>query len=374
MFRWPLRLLPYLWLPVMIMWAYLADQGFRRPTWIRAAISGALVAAGAYLAFAAEPERLARHGLVALATLGLVAVWVIGERQRRGVLVLLGGLLLFVGVQSYWFQTNSNVATYDFPTSVDQMRADFADITPPVFAVAGGPLFRLPPAERYDSVLLGDLWAVAGLESPNTYSGIGFVEADAATCIQYSGGTCDNAWNALWEADPATGATMADLLRINTVVADRASVPAADSQVPAGWSIDESDPDTWVLRRIEPLPSGEDRVSWSSDGITTETIESSERRERVTVSNPSAAPGSVLFARLDWPGYSATIDGEPVAVRMGPIGLVEVEVPAGSSGELTLDWRPPGWRLGLLGVVAAIAIMGVGSWADRRRRSTDSSE
>ena len=226
----------------MVIWAYLADQGFRRPTWTRAAVSGALVAAGAYLAFAAEPERLARHGLVALATLGLVAVWAIGERRRRGVIVLIGGLLLFVGVQSYWFQENSNVATYDFPTSIDQIRSDFADVTPPVFAVAGGPLFRLPPEERYDSVLLGDMWAVAGLESPNAYSGIGFVKADEATCIGYYGGTCDNAWNALWEVEPTTGATMADLLRINTVVADRASVPAAAVRGPGGL----------VDRRVRP--------------------------------------------------------------------------------------------------------------------------
>ena len=91
--------------------------------------------------------------------------------------MLLGGVLLLVVVQSYWFRTNDNVAVYEFPTSVDEIPSSFSDITPPVFAVAGNSpasLLRLPSEERYDNVLLGDMWAVAGLESPNTYSGIGF--------------------------------------------------------------------------------------------------------------------------------------------------------------------------------------------------------
>jgi hypothetical protein len=78
--------------------------------------------------------------------------------------------------------------------------------------------------------------------------------------------------------------------------------------------------------------------------------------------------GSLTFARLAWPGYSATVDGRAVGVRSGPDGLLVVDVPPGG-GQVELSWSPPGWRVSAvafgLGVLVAVGLAVV----TRRRRA-----
>jgi hypothetical protein len=78
----------------------------------------------------------------------------------------------------------------------------------------------------------------------------------------------------------------------------------------------------------------------------------------------------VVFARLAWPGYTATVGGRPVDVEDGPAGLVTVDVPAGS-GTLELRHTTPGLQAGVLaasGAAAAVLVQS-GLWLWQRRRS-----
>jgi len=76
--------------------------------------------------------------------------------------------------------------------------------------------------------------------------------------------------------------------------------------------------------------------------------------ESVTVR--AGTGGSLVFARLAWPGYTATLDGEPVDVRDGPAGLLAVDVPAGARHDLEIAFRSPGLAQGV-DVLAAAALL-----------------
>jgi hypothetical protein len=65
-----------------------------------------------------------------------------------------------------------------------------------------------------------------------------------------------------------------------------------------------------------------------------------------------------MFARLSWPGYSATLDGDPIAVRTGPAGLLMIDVPTGRH-VLTLHFESPGLSLGV-GVLAVAVLVSLG--------------
>ena len=58
----------------------------------------------------------------------------------------------------------------------------------------------------------------------------------------------------------------------------------------------------------------------------------------------SEAPRSLYFSRLYWPGYSATLGGEPLRLSRYLSALIKVDVPAGRSGELELRYEPTTWR------------------------------
>ena len=83
--------------------------------------------------------------------------------------------------------------------------------------------------------------------------------------------------------------------------------------------------------------------------------------------------GTIVFSRLAWPGYDATLDGSPVAVRQGPAGLLAVDVPAGS-GILQVTHSSPGLTAGRVATVSAASVailmsIGVGLVGWRRARS-----
>jgi uncharacterized membrane protein YfhO len=86
----------------------------------------------------------------------------------------------------------------------------------------------------------------------------------------------------------------------------------------------------------------------ASPGVTvTDTAPSRDTAESMTVSSPSG--GSVVFSRLLWPGYTATLDGRSVPVDSVKGVFVTVRLPADThAARLALSFRPPGTTLGLV--------------------------
>lgn len=347
MFRWPLRLIDFCWFPVVILWALLAGDGFQRSRWrVRALLSAALVVLGAYLAWGERTETWPRHVIGALVVLALTAVLLLCGRSYRAV-VLVAGSVLVLGLQLVWFPANRAVTDYHFPTSAAELRARFAKYQAPVVQLSDVRLdaAQRDPAHAYLDELYGSLFSVAGVESTTAYSGIGFTALDSALCEVYQGATtCPQAWHALWTVPAGARLPLVDLLRANTIVVQNSLVDTRGGPAPAGWHRAPWLADSGLVtvwERDTPITSA-GRVA-EADGVdVVSDAATGPVGERLVV----RGSGSVTFARLAWPGYSATVAGRSVGVRSGPDGLLVVDVPG--SGDVTLSWSPPGWQVSIV--------------------------
>lgn len=375
MFRWPARLVPFIYLAMIVLFAVLASRGLhsdRRAT--RSWISGGIILLGVWIAYSDVPGAFKWHGLVTLGIVaGTAAIVYWAGVGWRGFAVMTGGLLLCMGAQVMVTASNQNVADYDMPSSKSALREQFADrsdgLTVQVFdvqALVGGH----PAPERWDDLLAGNMPSVAGYESTTAYSGIGFTAMDNALCLTYNGGTCANAWNALWVEPEGFRVPIADMLGASHIVVLKDFTD--DDDVPAGWSISEETDVVTVYSRdggARPFPDGTltvvgDGVEVASDARTGKTGETLE------VSTTSGDT-SLVFARIAWPGYSAALDGVPLPTEIGPAGLLTVVLPADAEGELVLSFTPPGLYAGLAIAATGLALLVACVIVAARRRSPD---
>lgn len=345
MFRWPLRLIDFLWFPVMLLWALLAGQGLAQDRRVaRSVLSFAVVAVGAYLSWGEQPLTW-QWGVSA----GIVLLLLLAALLRFGFGVLIVGSVAVLALQLSWFPGNNAVTNYQFPTSVGMLHSRFAKYSGTTVQLAD---FMLDASDRapdlqYRDELYGSMYSVAGIDSTTAYSGIGFTPMDSALCQIYQGAVmCKQAWRNLWHDPPGYSVPLVDLLRATTVVVQNSLIDTRRLAAPPGWHRDPAAEGSglttvWVRDR-PPVWSG--RLSFVSNGVR--VVQDSmvgSVDERVSYRTDARSPGSLVFARLDWPGYTASVDGRVVPVRSGPDGLVSVELPRGVvSGQLALSWSPPG--------------------------------
>lgn len=383
MFRWPLRLVDFVWLAAGLLFVILADSGLRRDhVRRRAAATGAIILVGAYLAWSDMPSTSERHLLSVVLVGALVFLLVkFDVISRRGYATMAVGTLVVLALQAVaWFPGFYNVAVYQFPNSRAELAARFSKYEGNVVQIAD--LGTLDAEDRvpdraYKDMLFGNMYAVAGVESTTAYSGIGFTKFDSLTCTQYQGSiTCPEVWDRLWRAPKGYDEPLADLLRVRTVVVQNKLLDLRDESAPVGWRRAREDEDSGlatVWERVDPLPRPDGRVTAARnvDVVADQRVGSVD--ERITVRGVES--GAMLtFARLNWPGYTATIDGEALPIHTGPAGLVQVELPQGTrDGDVQLSFTPPGMPTAIvaygLGVVLT-AGLGIVPWVRRRSRRT----
>lgn len=371
-FRWPLRLVEYFFLGIAVVFAVVLSSGLRTdhlPRRIGA--TAAILAVGAYLSFASWPKAIPKH-LVAVLVVGvLVGLLILVARRgsRWMVAVLQIGTVAVLALQLLWFPTNKALPSYDFPTSVAELKSSFGDrYHGNTFQVAD--LSRVDARDRPErDLLFGNMYRAAGVQSTTSYSGIGHRGFHKALCMTWRGSTCGDVYNRLWE--PARGApTLADALRLETVVVQRALIDKPE--VPPGWRVAERNNVVTVLRRDDPVRWPRGRLSSTSPDVAADEDEcSSPRSEKVRFRRVKPGPATMVFARINWPGYRAELNGKELPVRDGPAGLVAVRLPDGvDGGELKLLWTPPGQKVGFAGVGAGLlgALTLTGFQLRRRRR------
>lgn len=357
MFRWPLRLIDFLWFPVLLLWALLAARGFRRDRWVlRASLSAVIVAVGAYLAWGERTTTWTWDIIGALVVLGLAAGAI-----RFGTGVLIYGSVVVLAIQVSWFPANHTVADYNFPTSAQLLRHRFAKYHGTTVQLAD---FGLDPPDRapdrlYLDVLYGSMYSVAGVDSTTAYSGIGFTPMDSALCQTYQGSvSCPAAWPNLWARPAGYPVPLADLLRADTVVVQNSLVDTRKSAAPPGWhrAFDAEDSGlTTVWTRDRPLP-WPGRLSYANVSVTADDMVG-RVDESVSYRSDGNQPAELTFARLDWPGYRATVNGAAAKVISGPDGLVTVELPRGvRDGQVSLTWQPPGLMISLVCFVIGLLL------------------
>lgn len=392
MFRWPLRLIPFFYLAVLLIFTVALSRGWpKERIRLRAGLSVGLVVMGAWLAWSDRPEVWKWHGLFALVTLLLVAVFIWRRPTGAQLFAFLTiSTLLMLFMQTTFMKTNNNVANYNFPQSRSSMKQNFDSKYKGLTVVVANrdtlPSGALAPDKAYRDILFGNMFAAAGVESTTAYSGIGFTKLDNALCASYYGGSCVDAWAGLWQKPPGASDTLANLLRAETVVRWNDPVPVAPGSsaksnvvspdAPEGWTKVSRDDQVTVYSRIQPLAHPNGRISAVGPGITvSDDVSASNTRETARVTAAGGGDTTVTFARLAWPGYTASLDGKDIPVTMGPAGLVQVSVPAGAENRLlTLSFTPPGFMLGIGALILALfGTVALEFWDRRRRRRQSTS-
>ncbi|WP_263252283.1 GtrA family protein [Saccharopolyspora rosea] len=367
LFRWPLRHVAVLHLALAVLLAVVLSRGLRTDHLkVRSACTVGVLLLSGYLAFAAWPAQAGKH-LVSLGLVGLLLAVAVRLRSRLVVVLHLGTACALV-LQCLWFPANRDVAVYNFPTDVRRLRAQYRDLGDgAVMQVANRdriPAEQIASGRAWSRLLLGNMPAVAGLESLVSYTGIGFDALHRALCLEYNGSTCPAALARLWRAD-APGVRLADELKVTSVVVQRSLV---DSPVPpAGWWVAQRTAEATVLRRGAPVPWPRGRLSHARGVLVTEDVPAGRNREVVRFVREAGGDAGLVFARLAWPGYRATVDGRAVPVASTPAGLLVVRIPAGiARGELVVQWWPPGFAFQLSAACAGALLAVFLGWRYRR--------
>src|SRR5215470_874629 len=281
LFRWPIRLIEYLYLGLGVLFALLLSSGLARDRFRqRAFTSAALVAGGCYLSFAGRPELWRMHVAVAAAvlvlTLGAIVLYL-----RGSWLAFIGVLLVgTIGVVAY--QTSRIPARPPENEAVTPAR--YVSAIKDRSAAYRGPVLQLAdraagPAEDETKILLGNLSVVTGHESLNRYSGISFAKFNAALCMDYKGLVCPDSYDRLWRSYPGTDVPLIDALRVQTLVLQNRLLPQVVDGPPAqGWTLALRDETRTIWVRSEPL-SLPGRVSWASAGTEVRSANAGPRSE-----------------------------------------------------------------------------------------------
>ncbi|MFL6145101.1 MAG: hypothetical protein ACJ72N_24950 [Labedaea sp.] len=374
LFRWPIRLIEYLYLGLAVLFAVLLSTCLARDRFReRALISAAIVAGGAYLSFAVRPEYPRMHLLASVAVLLLVLAAVVVQHRygwRLAGAVLLLGTIGVLTYQSARIPVRApGQASVEPPSVVSRLRQGHGSYQGVVLQLASQAGVRTQDQDDGE-LLFGNLSLLPGPETINRYSGIGFAELTSALCMDYRGATCPDAYPRLWRAVPGTDVPLIDALRVRTLVLQNSLLPEVVRGPPRpGWRVLLQDGVRTVWLRENPLPYP-GRVSAVSPGIQVRSASAAPQHERVEVRAP-AGGGELIFARLAWPGYIAHVDGTPVEVEDGEAGLLTVAMPAGEH-VLEIDYRTPGLRLGVLLLAGATAValaQAVLWWVAGRRRN-----
>ncbi|WP_104524668.1 glycosyltransferase family protein [Blastococcus atacamensis] len=379
LFRWPIRFIEYFYLALAVLLALALSRGLATDAVrTRVAATVGIVGIGAYLAFSTRPDIYAVHAVATFGVLALVLLAVAATHRRgrvAGAAVLVLGTALVLLYQSVKFPLPTRSASAEplarVPASlISQARDTTSSHEGTVLQLGDLESLETPRLDLDGALLFGNLGLMTGRETVVRYSGMGFAEFNEALCMDYRGQVCPEAFDRIWAPVEGIGVPLVDLMEVQTLVIDAHLLPGpAGAEPPRGWSVAARDDLRTVWVRDE-APNYAGRLSWASRDIDVLSERGAGTSETVAFDADTA--GDLVFARLAWPGYSATVDGEPVEVSDGPAGLLSVAVPAGEH-TLELEFRSPGLTAGIVAAVlaAVVSLVQTAVWlvpALRRRR------
>ncbi|WJL95102.1 hypothetical protein QSU92_14275 [Microbacterium sp. ET2] len=360
--RWPVRFMPYLALPVVILVAVMATRTFpSRITRRGIAWSGALIVLTALLSYGNTPggwKGIATIVIVQAAALcGLVFVawekkWPATERTRTVIAVGAGLVVtvLLVVPQLLVFPATP-LPKFAVPDSVSRMSAVVSDA--PGDAIVVGDIYADGGREAsFDERLLGNLWYLSPAHVGSLYTVLPYSRFSNDLCSDLRGSTCDEALETLWSTDPDTGLPVADLMGVSTIIAMKETFPRAPD-APAGWRIVDDGDFTWRLERSQPIP-GAGGVVYTGTGTEVTTIAQSDTAVTLRVDDVGD-DGRIVLSRLDYPGYSVDGAGFDQPVRGW---LLTVDASGAAPGDvITVRFRPPGFGAMIAAYILCAALV-----------------
>ncbi|MFC9896530.1 hypothetical protein ACFVMC_22825 [Nocardia sp. NPDC127579] len=380
--RWPVRLLPMLAIGLLVLVCVLVSRyGTLADLRSRAIAAAVLIGALWLRSFSADPHNIVRHVIAVLVVGGLVAaaVWL---RRNRGVAAVCALSIAAMFPIAFW-QVEAAQPTpmsYNFPTNRSEAKAAFPDFGGNTIQLAERGLVQ--PGDKslegaYGSLVFGNYAKSLDLSYVNGYTPTGHFYFGELLCMRWDSSVCPDAYRRLFAPEESTGRPLVDLMNLDRVVLQRALFPdARERPAPEGWKwVDYPGHENyiWVLERVNgPISTGNGRVADMKGGQATSLSETGTT-SRVRVNAPQG--GRIVFARLGWPGYRATLDGRTVPISVTAKSFVAVDLPQGTnSAELVLTWRPPGWKIGVLCAVAGLGGLGLLQFMYVRERRREARE
>ncbi|MGY1706323.1 hypothetical protein ACI79C_17295 [Geodermatophilus sp. SYSU D00697] len=394
-FRFPTRFLQYEGFFLLLLVALLVAHGSFAFTRRRLAALGGVLALVTVNALQADPDGVGRvlgmNALVAALCLGLVGVRVArsaGSRPRllgraapgrsAGVTAAAGTVVVMVVVALA--NPMARGADWGFPHDLSTVQSlSQRDYTlwygsyPPLADPTELPSPVDEVADFYAEYRPSSTGLLTGDRQVNGYSPLAHRYLREHVPLDDQGNFDDEEdAQAFTAVDPETGLTWLELLRVDQVIAvfGPADVLLAGELDDSWRRVGEGEHTSIYRRAPYDLPG---LVSYAAPGVDVAAGEScrlQHSRECVGVTVAGDDPGRVVFARLWFPGYSATLDGEPVDVVRHDGTLVAVDLPPGTDGELVLSYRSPGFvPLAGLAVAVVVGLAVAQVVAHRRRRS-----
>ncbi len=368
--RYPFRFLPMLGLVVAILVFHLLRHGVRRVTRARLITAALITVVSAFIGVSrtrvpGTVDVLEALLFTALTAGGIAVVWNRWQRVRGPVFAgLTVAGILTVALQS---QGLARDFLYAEPLlrEVNLTAEQRAQVEAGYVAIAQMPN-ALAPVGSARSLLL-DWRSFNGydpvgqrnfMERFGYYSTQGFYDADLLKALGEpadvdNDGVCDF-----------------ELYGIRSVIAPAALDDQAQAALErCGFSLETTRDDSafWVA---STGPVGA-TLGYADPGVEyQDELAHGERRESVTITeNPEG--GTLVFARLWWPGYTATLDGESVPTSSYEGVLTTVELSPGATGTLQLTYTPTSWRWSLpLSAAGLLSGAALGTVVTVRRRRT----
>ncbi|MDF2573687.1 MAG: Integral rane protein [Agromyces sp.] len=384
--RFPVRLMPYLALCVLVIFAIaMSSARLEVVTRRRYLAASAFYALSVWFAFTQAPQF--RNVYLAITALGLVGIWVLYRMfSERGLPVLGGvrggplqghvtviasigivavGLVLLVPQHSTHRQ--APVREYGVPTKIADYRTQLTTAVDGDILVVGGPGVGDESTFPWSESVVSNLWYVTRKPVQNAYTSVFYAPYAETTCMAYNGVTCTGLYEELFDRQPDTGKPLVDLLSVSSVQIVKIGVPERVwKPVPEGWRIAEDTDDTRLIVRESPV-DGSGGVVWASHGTRIEMLHNDAMGASFRVEEIGDAGGRVALSRITWPGYR--VDGATIADERAEDFLMTLELDEGSEGRVvTVSYWAPGWQVQVAAGVGILLLAGVWVLFTRRGR------
>ena len=378
--RFPARVFPYLALVIVVVTTVLLGRLARRPTLRFGMVALIWLGVSTYFAYSEAPTSWKVLGLGSLAAaVGIVGVGVVLNRRGSGRSFAAAAFLatgLVTLVQHQYFPI-SPLPDFGLPAEREVVRGLLSQAEGDTMVIGN------PTQTRVDwyQTSYANGWLLADTTVTNVYSPVMHRAYAEDLCIDSHGVVCWESAAKLFEVDPITGRQLADLLSLSSVqiLARTAGAdpnyPVSDpytfAEVPAGWREVSRDDFSTVWVRDEPVASAGGIVS-TSEGLVVGSIEENKSSVSFRIEEVPADGGTLVFSRLDWPGYEVTNGGLAESARGY---LLTIDVPADSAGEsVVLSFAPKGWTVSLgsiaTAVIGALGLALADSFVRLRRRKS----
>lgn len=368
--RWPVRMMPYLVIAVLVLFAVAMTRAFpARITRLRAGVAVGLVLSLAYVSYV--NEMVAWRSILVTAALHVAAVLAVvwfarfprtWTARRRTAVVVAGALAVTLGVTAVQLDQfpRTPLPSVGMPDDAKELTSVLAEPHGDGIVVGNGEQGTGDPASWHER-LMANLWYLSPSSISSLYTVLPYSEYADDLCSDLRGVTCARALNVLWSIDDETDTSVADLLSLSTIVAMKATYPE-QPHIPDGWHLAEEGTHTWLLQRDEALPDA-GGVSWTGEGISVTVTHRTDTAVTFTVDDVGADP-RVVFSRLHYPGYSVSgaSFADPLRGYLLTVDVSDVE----PGQEVTVRFLPPPFPVLVASFVLALIV--AGAWLAVRSR------